>query len=432
MSKKRSQRKHTEAATLQPQPAAERVLRLVRVYLLYLVGPLVLCGAGYAAYSWWQKRSAPQYDPPLVTEAPGETPRDMVWIPGGTFTMGNRRGAPDKNPEHLDVIPEHRDAMLEHKVALDGFWMDTTEVTNRQFKAFVEVTGYVTTAEKNIDPGTLPGPVTKTELLNKEGKIKACSICFNPEFDPKKVDKRAPGWVYRSGIWGPVVGANWRQPEGPGSSIEDRMDHPVVHVSYEDAIAYCKWAGKQLPTEAQWEYAARGGLERKNYPWGNELTPGGQWMANIWQGEFPYENKEEDGFRFAAPVASFPANGYGLHDMAGNVWEWCADWYRPDYYKDSPHRNPQGPDSGFDPNEPHIPKRIQRGGSFMCSDNYCIGYSTAARMRGDPETGSFHCGFRCVVNAGKLEEYRNAPARQWERQQTADTRNDTRNKGATE
>jgi formylglycine-generating enzyme required for sulfatase activity len=193
------------------------------------------------------------------------------------------------------------------------------------------------------------------------------------------------------------------------------MDHPVVHVSYDDALAYCQWAGKQLPTEAQWEYAARGGLEKHNYPWGNDLKPGGKWQANIWQGKFPVENKAEDGYKFTAPVGKFPANGYGLHDMAGNVWEWCADWYTPDYYTHSPRRNPVGPEKGFDPSEPNVPKRVQRGGSFMCSDNYCIGYSVAARMKGEPEAGSFHLGFRCVVPHDKLEAYLKAPGREWER-----------------
>ncbi len=349
-----------------------------------------------------------------TAESEDVAPEGMAWIPAGTFRMGNRFGAPDKNPKHLDVIPEHRDAMDEHLVELSGFWMDKTEVTNRQFKAFVDATGYVTTAEKDIDlekmfaqSGRTDGPPKKTR--------KACSICFNSKFDPKKVDKHAPNWIYNSGIWAPITGANWRQPEGPESSIETRMDYPVVHVSYFDAVAYCQWAGKQLPTESQWEYAARGGLASKKYPWGDDLKPDGKWQANIWQGEFPYKNTKEDGFEFAAPVGSFKPNGYGLYDMAGNVWEWCADWYRPDAYLFSAKKNPTGPEKSFDPGEPNIPKRVQRSGSFMCSDNYCIGYSVAARMKGDPETGTFHCGFRCVVNADKLAAYRNAPAREWER-----------------
>lgn len=381
-------------------------MQVVRGVVLYLFLPLVFVGGAYLAWAMMSGEKSPASD--LVVEEPARTPEGMVWIPGGAFTMGDRHGAPNKHPDFLETIPEHRDAMFEHKVELDGFWMEKTEVTNRQFKAFVDATGYVTTAEKDVKPEDLAGPPVDPE------KLKACSICYNPNFDPSKVDKSRqsdPRWIYESKIWAAVQGANWKRPEGPESSIDDRMDHPVVHVSWEDAEAYCKWAGKQLPTEAQWEYAARGGLRGKSYPWGNQLTPDGKWMANIWQGEFPLENLEEDGYRFSAPVGSFPSNEFGLYDMSGNVWEWCADWYQPDYYTVSPVRNPTGPETSVDPLEPEIPKRVQRGGSFMCSDNYCIGYSTAARMKGDVKTGAFHTGFRCVVNADRLDEYHNAPAR---------------------
>jgi len=334
---------------------------------------------------------------PLVDE-PGPTPAGMVWIPGGTFRMGDRRGAPHKHPEHLDEIPEHRDAQLEHDVTLDGFWIDATEVTNAQFQEFVAATGYVTESEQPLSRELIEAQAARPIELS-EADLAPGSICFNPAFDPSRVDKQQPGWVYAGGIWKVQPGANWREPEGAGSSIADRMDHPVVHVSWNDAAVYCHWAGKQLPTEAEWEYAARGGLAGQHYPWGNEPRPNGNWPHNIWQGNFPFENKVEDGAPGTAAVKSFPPNGYGLYDMTGNVWEWCADWYRPDYYAISPPRNPRGPEESLDPEEPLIPKRVQRGGSFMCSDTYCIGYSVHSRMKGDLNSGMFHTGFRCVIES---------------------------------
>lgn len=337
---------------------------------------------------------------PLLLKAPAPTPEDMVWIPGGRFRMGDSEGAPDKHPDFIDEIPEHNDSLVEHDVELDGFWMQKTEVTNRQFKKFVDATGYVTAAEKQLKREDFVGQVADVNQIKEEALLPG-SICFNSKFDPSKLKKDHPLWPYQ--VWQVVQGASWQHPEGPDSDIADRMDHPVVHVSWDDAMAYCDWLGKKtgyacrLPTEAEWEYAARGGLAGKNYPWGDERKIDGKWPHNIWQGEFPILNIGEDGYKFSAPVGSFPPNGYGLYDMTGNVWEWCYDHYRPDYYLMSPKRNPQGPSESFDPQEPNIPKRVQRGGSFMCSDTYCIGYSVASRMKGGSGSGTFHCGFRCVL-----------------------------------
>lgn len=303
----------------------------------------------------------------------------MVWIPGGVGIMGSDSGPPDEMPPHA--------------VAMDGFWMDKTEVTNRQFKKFVDATGYITLPERkpelrSIQKGSGLEQLEILEEFNQPGSICSLQIDSKDDIDPAK---GAYSW------WQYMPGADWKHPEGPESNIEDRMDHPVVHVSWLDAQAYCKWAGKQLPTEAQWEYAARAGKDGKFYPWGNERNPDGEWKQNIWQGTFPIEDTGDDGFKTTAPVGTFEANGYGLHDMSGNVWEWCADFYQPEYYAVSPQKNPPGPDSSFDPQEPGIIKRVQRGGSFMCSDQYCVGYRVSARMKGEEDTGAFHTGFRCVA-----------------------------------
>ena len=309
--------------------------------------------------------------PPPLNKArpPGPAPAGMVWVPGGWFWMGS------------DFEP-FRDARPVHLVYVDGFWMDRTEVTNAQFAKFVAETKYVTVAERDPDPRDFPPETPKEKLV-------AGSIVFMPPKGAVDLHDFRAWWQY-------VKGANWRHPEGPGSSIEGRENYPVVHVCWEDAVAYAKWAGKRLPTEAEWEFAARGGLDRKRYTWGDELKPGGKWMANIWQGEFPHQNTKEDGFAGAAPVASFPANGYGLHDMSGNVWEWCADWYRPDTYTREPRRNPQGPADSHDPQEPGVPKRVQRGGSFLCSDQYCLRYINGGRGKGEVKSAASHIGFRCV------------------------------------
>ncbi|MEW4571346.1 formylglycine-generating enzyme family protein [Tautonia sp. JC769] len=308
------------------------------------------------------------------TSPPGPPPDEgMVWIPGGTFWMGTDDGQfPDAQPVHL--------------VTVDGFWMDKTEVTNAQFQAFVDATGYVTVAERPIDPADYPGIAPED--------LSPGSIVFNPPDHPVRLDDALQWWAWKPGT-------DWKHPEGPGSGIADRMDHPVIHLAFEDVLAYAEWAGKRLPTEAEWEFAARGGLDRATYTWGDERHPDGQPMVNNWQGQFPVEDTAEDGFAGIAPVAQFPPNGFGLFDMAGNVWEWCADWYRHDYYRTSPERNPTGPDESFDPMEPGVPKRVQRGGSFMCSDLYCVRYRVGTRGKGAIDTGNPHVGFRCVVAASR-------------------------------
>ena len=292
----------------------------------------------------------------------------VVWISGGTFAMGTDDPAfPDSQPLH--------------QVIVDGFWMDEHEVTNAEFSKFVEATGYVTVAERPLNPADFPG-------VPPENVVPGSGV-FTPTSQAVALDNPLQWWRY-------VPGANWQHPQGSESSIKGQPNKPVVHVSYEDAAAYAKWAGKRLPTEAEWEFAAQGGRGQQKYYWGNELKPQGKWVANIYQGSFPDKNTGEDGFIGAAPVKSFPANAYGLYDMDGNVWEWCSDYYRPDYYQNSPAKNPLGPADSFDPDEPGMVKRVQRGGSFLCSDQYCVRYKPGSRGKGEYTSGSDNLGFRCV------------------------------------
>jgi formylglycine-generating enzyme len=314
---------------------------------------------------------------------PGAVPAGMVWIPGGEFSMGARNPTDGNDVVGMQAT---QDSQPVHRVYVDGFWMDTTEVTNKEFAAFVRATGYVTVAERKPRAEDFPGAPAEN--------LVAGSIVFSPPGQSVPLDDHFQWWAY-------VAGANWRHPSGPGSRIEGKDDHPVVHVAYQDAEAYAKWAGKRLPTEAEWEFAARGGLTGKIYPWGDEFRTGGKWMANSHQGHFPHQDTGADLFPGVAPVARFAPNRYGLYDVAGNVWEWVSDWYRPDYYAQLAAtrkiaRNPQGPPSSFDPDEPGQKKRVQRGGSFLCTDQYCSRYRVGTRGTGEESTGTNHVGFRCV------------------------------------
>lgn len=311
------------------------------------------------------------------------SPQGMVLIKGGEFMMGasDDEGRPDEYPLH--------------KVIIDAFWIDVTEVTNAQFRKFTEATGYITTAErapvwddlkKQLPPGT-PRP--------HDSLLVAASLVFTPSANPVSLRDASQWWRWKKG-------ADWKHPEGSGSNIEGKGNYPVVHISWDDAMAYCKWAGKRLPTEAEWEFAARSGSGKNKYPWGTEDIESGIPKANTWQGSFPYNNTRWDRFYRLAPVKSFAPNSFGLYDMAGNVWEWCSDWYRPDYFeqlKNQTATNPKGPTDSYDPMDPAMPKKIMRGGSFMCHASYCKGYRVTARMKASPDTGLEHTGFRCVRDA---------------------------------
>ena len=310
-----------------------------------------------------------------------EAVRDMIRIPGGTFRMGSNHHYPEEAPSH--------------RVSVDGFWIDATPVTNRQFKEFVKATGHVTTAQIPPDPNDYPGALPHM--------IYAGSLVFAPL--PRVTD--LSDW---SQWWTFMKGADWRHPYGPGSSINVLDHHPVVHVSYGDALAYAEWTGKDLPTEAEWEFAARGGLDDAEFAWGNELAPGGRHMANTWQGAFPLENANEDGYERTSPVTAFPPNGFGVHDMIGNVWEWTSDWWSSQHDADATKpccipQNPRGgrEDASYDPRQPaiRIPRKVLKGGSHLCAPIYCRRYRPAARHAEAVDTSTSHVGFRCVVRQAR-------------------------------
>lgn len=335
---------------------------------------LLLLGASAFAVAFGARRYA---------QSSPASPPGMVWVPGGPFVMGTDmpKAWPDEGPPH--------------PVAVAGFWMDETEVTNAQFRTFVEATRYVTTAERSPDVSEIMKQVAPGTPPPNPSDLVPGSMVFRPPNGPVPLDNFAQWWAW-------VPGANWRHPEGPESDIVGKDNHPVVHVSWDDASAYARWAGKRLPTEAQWEFAARGGLDSQPYVWGSEPPgEGSKWRANTWQGEFPNKNSADDGFTRTSPVKTFAPNGYGLYDMAGNVWEWCRDWYGRDLYKklakDGRAFDPTGPSKTEDPTDLFAPKRVQRGGSFLCHDSYCGRYRPSARQGCSPDTGMSHVGFRCVM-----------------------------------
>jgi formylglycine-generating enzyme required for sulfatase activity len=307
----------------------------------------------------------------------------MVWVPGGTFLMGSDQHYPEEAPVH--------------QVAVDGFWMDRAPVTNRQFRAFVDATGYRTFAEIPPDPAQYPD--------GRKALMHPGSLVFTKPPGPVDLRNFHNWWRY-------VLGADWRHPRGPNSIIKGREEHPVVHIAYCDAEAYAAWAGKALPTEAEWEFAARGGLEAAEYTWGSELNPGGAWMANFWQGEFPWQNLKTDGYEGTSPIGAFPSNGYGLLDMIGNVWEWTTDWYSAKHPEKKEHaccvpHNPRGgPEvDSYDSCRPQIriPRKVLKGGSHLCAPNYCRRYRPAARFPQPIDTSTCHVGFRCVARRHEPE-----------------------------
>ncbi len=315
-----------------------------------------------------------------------DTPEGMVWIPGGEFTQG--AVTHDKTPMMHEKPP--------HKVYVDGFFMDIHEVTNAQFSKFVEETGYVTVAERQIDWEEMKKQLPKGTPKPHDSILRPGSLVF------KKTTSSVPNLYDYSQWWEWKIGADWKHPFGPDSSIEDKENHPVVHIAFEDAQAYCKWSGTRLPTEAEWEYAARANKKNSLFFWGDNVEQLSNY-ANTWEGEFPVNNSMDDGFERTAPVMSFPKNDFGLYDMAGNVWEWTNDWYNTMYYKQLAEKNdvainPQGPLEAFNPNNPYMKEKVIKGGSFLCSASYCASYRISARMATSPDSGMDHLGFRTVLS----------------------------------
>ncbi|MCU0417457.1 MAG: formylglycine-generating enzyme family protein [Cytophagaceae bacterium] len=360
----------------------------IRLLLLSL-----LCFSGLGTFFFWKSKkieTTPLTSIPAGTfgetvlntlDIPSPSKNNMVFIPGGVFYMGTLAA----NESLCSVKGITNDAVPIHPVYVDAFWMDTHEVTNAEFARFVEATGYVTIAERRLDEKEFP------DLSEEERK--PGSVVFMPPSKPISLDSYMQWWAF-------VYGANWKHPLGPNSSIEGKEMEPVVHIAWEDAQAYARWAGKRLPTEAEWEFAARAGISGSLYSWGNDFNPKGTFAANTFQGSFPNEDNGADGFIGIAPIQQYPANAFGLYDLTGNVWEWCSDWYHSGYYATlsltEVNKNPIGPPSSFDPAEPGVAKKVHRGGSFLCTEQYCSRYILGTRGKGDWKTGTNHLGFRCV------------------------------------
>jgi formylglycine-generating enzyme required for sulfatase activity len=352
----------------EPPPAPPAAAREWRFSVWWVIPPLVLAGLGVGVLALGWKS---EYDALRETD---DAPAEMVPIPEGTFWMGRDDGPPDEQPAH--------------EVTVGPFLMDVTEVTVGQYAAFVKASGYVTVAERTPDPRKYPGA--------DPTYLKPGSAVFVPSDAPLHgpwATPHPPWWRY-------VPGANWRHPEGPESSVKGKKNYPVVQIAWEDAEAYAKWVGKRLPTEAEWEWASRGGLDRKPYCWGDQKNgDDGKWLANTYQGRFPAEDTGADGFVGLAPVKSFPPNGYGLYDMSGNAWEWCSDWYDPKYYANSPKDNPKGPATGPLIGGEQQSQKVRRGGSFLCDNSYCHRYRPSARDKNPIDSSANHTGFRCVKDA---------------------------------
>ncbi|HMN44005.1 MAG TPA: formylglycine-generating enzyme family protein [Povalibacter sp.] len=387
-------------------PASRTSLPVILISIAAIGG-----GVGFAAAAWLQKDSQPAVAAPAVVAKPdailgdGVTgPQDMAWIPGGEFLMGSDHRLAQRNER-----PTHR-------VRVNGFWMDRTHVTNAQFREFVAATNYVTTAERKPRWEDLKVQLPPDTPQPPDEAMVAGAMVFVGTDAPVDYGNVAQWWRY-------VPGANWQHPRGPDSNIDGKDDHPVVQVSYEDVLAYAKWAGKRLPTEAEWEFAARGGLEQATYTWGEEFKPNGESMANIWdvsrQGRFPVVNPKAGGATGTMRVGTFPPNGYGLVDMTGNAWQWASDWYRADFfdrelqqYGSNVIDNPTGPSDSWDPDDslgiPGAPRRVIRGGSFLCNVDYCLSYRPSARRGNDPMNPMSHVGFRLVKDAPAPADARTA------------------------